>query len=235
VQQPTALALAGICILIAGCGSHGGRATPTATTPTTAAPVAAAALDGLLLGAAEINTAVGAQLSVTADTKQMDDLSNLVSRPECLPIFSPAEATAYAGSGWTALHTQDLSDPRHKHSAVQSVVLFPSAQQAAAFVTVSSQRWQACANDSFARTMSGGREIWDVGPISNTNGILSTLARISVEIYDHPAPQEGDGSPGQRALTVRNNVVIDVFTYNSTGNNPAVSIAEQIADRVPGK
>jgi hypothetical protein len=232
---PVALALAGICVLAAGCSAHSSHATPTTATSTTAAPVAAAALDGLLLSAAEINAAMGtgAQLSVTGDTKQMDDLSNIVSRPECLPIFSPAEATGYANSGWTALHGQDLSDPRHKHSAVQSVVLFPSARQAAAFFTASSQSWQACSNDSFAHTMSGGREFWDVGPISNTNGVLSTVARITIEIYDHP--QEGDGSTGQRALTVRNNVAIEVFTYNSTANDPAVSIAAQIAAKVPGQ
>ena len=223
-------------MLVAGCGAHSGRATPAGpTTPATVAPVAATALDGLLLSAAEINTAVGAQLSVTGDTKHMDDLSNLVSRPECLPIFSPAEATAYAGSGWTALRIQDLSDAGHNHSAVQSVVLFPSAQQAAAFFAASSQRWQACSNDSFAHTMSGGREFWEVGSISNSNGILSAVARIGFEIYDHPALQEGDGASGQRALTARNNVVIDVFAYNSTGNNAAVGIAERIAAKVPAK
>jgi hypothetical protein len=111
------------------------------------------------------------------------------------------------------------------------VVLFPSAQQAAAFFAASAQSWQACSNDTFAHTMSGGREVWDVGPISNADGVLSTVARISIEIYDHP--QEGDGATGQRALTVRNNVAIDVFTYNSTASDPAVSIAQQIAAKVP--
>jgi hypothetical protein len=43
------------------------------------------------------------------------------------------------------------------------------------------------------------------------------------------------GSTGQRALTVRNNVAIDVFTYNSTAHDPAVSIAQQIAAKVPGQ
>jgi hypothetical protein len=196
--------------------------------------VAAAALDGLLLGAAEVNTAMGggAQLSVSGDTKQMDDLSALVSRPECLPIFSPAEAAAYGGSGWIALHGQDLSDAGHKHSAVQSVVLFPSAQQAAAFFTASARSWQACSNDSFTHTMTGGREVWEVGPISNANGVLSTAVRISIEIYDHP--QGGAGATGQRALTVRNNVAIDVFTYDSAANDAAVSIAARIAAKVPG-
>ena len=86
-------------------------------------------------------------------------------------------------------------------------MLIPSAQQAAAFFTASSQRWQACSNGSFTHTMSGGREVWDVGPISNTNGVLSTSARINLEIYDHPSSQNG----------------------------AAVNIAEQIANKVPSK
>lgn len=236
MQQRMAVALAGICILAAGCGSNSNRATPTATTlSTTVPPVAAAALDELLLSAAEINAAMGAtQLSVTVDTKQMEDVSAMVARSECLPIYSPAEAAAYAGSGWTAVHRQDLSAPTH--AAVQSVVLFPSARQAAAFFTASAKSWQACANQSFTHIMSGGHEVWEVGPISNTNGILSTIAQISLEVDHLPATPEGGGLTGQRVLTVRNNVVIDIFTDSPNANDPAaVKIAQQIAAKVPSK
>ncbi len=234
MQQRMAVALAGTCILAAGCSSNSNQETPTASTSTTAPPVAAAALDGLLLSAAEINTSMGAtQLSVAADTKQMDDVSAMVSRRACLPIYSPAEVQAYAGSGWTAVHRQDLSDPTH--AAVQSVVLFPSARQAAAFFTTSAKSWQACSNAIFYHVMSGGHEVWDVGPISNTNGILSAVAQISLEVDHLPATPEG-GLTGQRVLTVRNNVVIDIFTDSPTANDAAaVKIARQIAAKVPSK
>jgi len=190
-----------------------------------------------LLSAAEINTALGTtELSVAEDTKDMADVSAIVSRPECLPIYSPAESNAYAKSGWTGVHRQFLGDPSHTHVAEQSVVLFPSAQQANAFFTASAHRWQACPNGSFAHIMSGGREVWDVGPISNTNGVLSSAARISLEIYDHPSSEEGGGLTAQRAMTVGNNVVIDVLTDSSIANDPAaVNIAAQIAARVPSK
>jgi PknH-like extracellular domain len=242
MQQRMVLALAGTCILAAGCSATSHRATPIASTSSTTAPpvaatappVAAAALDGLLLSAAEINTAMGAtQLSVAVDTKQMDDVSAMVSRPECLPIYSPAEVGAYAGSGWTAVHRQDLSDPTH--AVVQSVVLFPSARQAAAFFTASAKSWQACSNGSFDHVMSGGHEVWDVGPISNTNGILSTVAQISLEVDHIPATPEGSLT-GQRVLTVRNNVVIDILADSTTANDPAAfNIAAQIAAKVPTK
>ena len=78
-------------MLIAGCSANSNRATPTTTASTTPSPVAQAALDGLLLSAAEIDAAMGAtELSVADDTKHMEDVSVMVSRPECLPIYSPA-------------------------------------------------------------------------------------------------------------------------------------------------
>jgi PknH-like extracellular domain len=237
MQNRIAAALAGLCILVAGCSANSNRTTPVTSASTTVPPVARAALDGLLLSAAQINSAMGTtDLSVADDTKQMEDVSAIVSRPECLPIYSPAEANAYANSGWTGVHRQFLGDPSHSHVTEQSVVLFPTAQQASAFFTDSARRWQACANGCFAHTMSGGREVWDVGPISNTNGVLSTSARISLQIYDRPAAHEGGGLTAQRALTVRNNVVIDVLTDSAAANDPAaVNIAAQIAAEVPSK
>ncbi len=240
IRLRTALVLAGICMVAAGCNSNGTKvvsSTPTTSASTTVPAVAEAALDGLLLSVADIDAAMGTtDLSVSADSKQMDDLSNLVSRPECLPIFGPAGTKPYANSGWTAVRVENLSDPAHTQVAVQTVVLLASAPQAAAFFTASSQRWQQCANGSFTHIMSGGREVWEVGPVSNANGVLSTSARITEEIYDKP-PTQGDQDRGtaQRVLTVRNNVVIDIFTDSPDANDPAaVQIARQIAAKVPG-
>jgi hypothetical protein len=240
VPPGVALALAVICALTAGCGSHSSQSSPSAAATsrsTAAALVDEEALDGMLLSPAEISTAMGAnQLTVVVAARQIDDVSALVSRPECLPIYSPAESHAYAGTGWTAVRRQDLGDPSHTHSAAQSVVLFPSARRAAAFFTSSSQSWRACGNDSFAHAMSGGREAWDVGPVANANGMLSTAARISLEVFDTPASQQGGGTTGQRVLTVRNNVVIDVFTDGPVANDPAATnIAQRIAAKVPNQ
>ncbi len=231
------VALAGLCVLAAGCGTASNQATSSTTAPTTVPPVAQAALDGLLLGAPQINAAMGvAGLSVADDKKHFEDVSALVSRPECLPIYSPAEANAYANSGSSGVRRQFLGDPSHSHLAEQSVVLFPTAQQASAFFAASAQRWPACANSSFAHTMSGGREVWEVGPVSSANGVLSTTARISQEIYDRPSAQEGAGQTAQRALTVRNNVVIDVLTSSPAANDAAATnIAAQIAAEIPSK
>lgn len=237
MSQRTAIALAGLCILVTGCGSNSNRAQPATTTSTTVPPVAQAALDGLLLGVAQINAAMGTTgLSVADDKKHMEDVSALVSRPECLPIYSPAEANAYANGGSSGVHRQFLGDPSNSHEVEQSVVLFPKAQQASAFFAASAQRWQSCSNGGFIHTMSGGREVWEVGPISDTNGVLSATARISLEVYDHPGAGEGGGRTAQRALTVRNNVAVDILTLSAEANDPAaVNIAAQIAAEVPSK
>jgi len=230
MQQRIAVALVGIGILALGCGPHS-----TPATPTTAAPVTEAGLTGLLLSTAEIDTAMGAtEMSVTREMSDMDDASALVSRPECLPIYGPADARVYVGSGWAAVHSQNLSDPAGNHVALQSVVLFPAPEQAAAFFTASSQSWRACSNDSFMHTMTGGREVWDVGPTSEHNGVLSTDVRIHRDVYDVPADQQRGDLTGQRVLTVRNNVVVDVSAFSATGNDQAgVKIAAQIAAKVP--
>jgi hypothetical protein len=236
MQYRMAVTLAGFCIAVAGCNANSNHASPAPTASPTLPPLPPAALDGLLLSAAQINSAMGAtDLSVADDTKHMADVSAMVSRTDCLPIYSPAEANAYASSGWSGVHRQFLGDASHTRVAEQSVVLFPTAQQASAFYTASTQRWQACSNGSFTHTMSGGREVWDVGPILNINEILSATARISLEIYDHPGAQRA-GLSAQRALTARNNVVIDVLTDSPAAKDPAaVNIAAQIAAEVPSK
>jgi hypothetical protein len=76
MQHRMAGALAGLCILVAGCSANSNRATPTTTPSTTVPPVAQGALDGLLLSASQINAAMGAtELSVADDTKRMEDVS----------------------------------------------------------------------------------------------------------------------------------------------------------------
>jgi hypothetical protein len=65
---------------------------------------------------------------------------------------------------------------------------------------------------------------WTVGDVANTDGMLSTSMVM----------EDGDGWGCGRALTVGNNVVVDVSTcsYNET-STPAVTIAANIAAKLP--
>jgi serine/threonine protein kinase len=199
-------------------------------TSTTAPVVAKDALQGLLLSPDQINTAMGVTGLVVAETSTAMDGDNDITQVEqaCLPLYQPGEAPAYAHSGWTALRVESLTRPgAGLPMAVQYAVLLPSANDANAFFTASAQSWQACSNRQYTWTGTGavkGMVVWSVGPVSNVNGTLS-------------ATETGKGEAGsitcQRALTVANNIVIDINVCENDPSNVAVTIAHQIAAKVP--
>jgi serine/threonine kinase PknH len=205
---------------------------PPPVTSQPASPVAVAALDGLLLSPDQINTAMGASGMTAAGTytKLGDDSAN-VSDKVCLPVDNSGEAAAYAGSGWSAVRDEALQEPgdtsQRTHYVDQAVVLFSSAHGAAAFFTASTQSWPACSNRPFTFTQAGKPDVvWTVGPVANTNGTLSVTKTA----------EGGDGWTCQHALTVANNVAIDVTACSFNPNtDSAVNIAHQIAAKVPTK
>jgi hypothetical protein len=225
------LAVAGICI-VTGCsrGSNQGTTTSTTITSTTitstttaattaAPPVAEGALDGLLLSVDQLNTVVGsAGLKGFGTSHEMYD--NTVQPQECIAIDGPASTEVYAGSGFSAVRSQNFHDdaqapPPNYHFVEQAVVLFPSAKQAGDFFTASAQQWPTC--QTYTDDNNGQ---WTVGQISNGNGTLSTTAT------------DKTGRGCGRALAASNNVIIDVKVC-STNSNRAVNIANQITAKVP--
>jgi hypothetical protein len=251
-QLAPSLAVAAIGLLVAACGGNdqSGPATTTKTTTTTTTtptrpPVAPAALPNLLLSPAEIDSVLG--LTGTTSKQKNDKLfdGNELKQmmpagwqfpDECLYAFGPAAASVYAGSGNTAVSADDDSaalppgsndkDP----TVTQAVVLFPSANEANAFFTASSQRWPACANRQVTPPANPDNLIVDfkVGPVSNANATLTTTLNVNM---NNPAP---GGAPitvsCQRALTVRNNVAIDVNGCNKA--DLAINVVSQIAGKV---
>lgn len=240
-----AVAVAAIGILVAGCDSSDGGGTASSSTTTTTAskpPLAQAALVTLMLTPPEIDSAVGTtgtRVSDKSDT--LPDDSNSPSPQgykfpaECLYIQHPGEATVYAGSGNTASHGErdttllppNSNDPDPEVS--QLVVLFPSAKEANAFFTTSAQRWPACANRQ--GTIPGDADTpeiqWTVGATSNVNGVLSTTTAVTASKNGATLSQNC-----QRALTVRNNVAVDVDACRTNPGDLAVTIANQIAGKV---
>ena len=204
--------------------------TPTTSeSPVDASPraidnaVAQGALKGFLLSPEQINTAMGAtDMTVTESRVAMSDHSATMKPKECLAIDGSAQAQVYAGSNFMAERDQTLQEGHNfAHFAEQAVVLFPSAKQADAFLTASAQQWPAC----HQYTQIQSKTQWTVGAISNTNGRLSTTAT-----------QQNANAPGWgcgRALAARNNVVIDVTTCSANPADSAVTIANQIAAKVP--
>jgi hypothetical protein len=218
------------CVLLAGCGNSGGTAKPTAssstptTTTVTVAPVAEDALRALLLVPDEINPIMGVtDMKAQAPHDVLPDDSTTMQPRECLAIDGVAQEQVYAGSGFSAVRQQSVSDGEdNAHYVDQAVVLFATAKQAEAFFETSAKQWPKC--HEYTHTQSGSE--WTTGRISNAEGVLSTVA----------TQQNAGESAWQacgRALAVANNVVVDVNTCSADPKDSAVVIARQIAATVP--
>ncbi|HEX4395580.1 MAG TPA: sensor domain-containing protein [Mycobacterium sp.] len=204
--------------------SQPSTAQSTATTSDTAQSAVAQpnSLNGLLLSVDQINTAMGVTgMSSVGTMTALTDNSFAVSDPACLPLSGAAEAKVYANSGYSAVRAQVVAKAQ-QNALNQAAVLFPSAQAASAFFAASTQGWQGCANRQFTLSANGNSQVNNVGPVSDANGTLSATVT--------PANSLG---VCERALTVANDVVIDVTAcLGPTG--AAVDIAHQIAAHVRG-
>ena len=255
-QPASAAAVAAVAMLVVSCGSSnpGGTASSSTTTTTTTQskpPLAQAALANLLLTQAEVDSALGvtgSQKTASIDQLRDDNFRDMWPNgykfpDECLYIFGPAQAASYAGSGNTAVQGEtDRTFPPPANDpdieVDQVVVLFPSAEQARAFFTTSSERWRACANRQV--TTPGGvisgppdvsipETVFKVGPVSNADGVLSYTVTTT--------PSKGGTTTSQncqRVLTVRNNVVIDAEACRNKdlAGGVAVNVANLIAGKV---
>ncbi|WP_084229514.1 sensor domain-containing protein [Mycobacterium sherrisii] len=231
-RQFAVWALTAAATLVGGCTtSVAGRAMPADRSGGPARdPVAVSALEGLLLGVVEVNNALGAtSMRVWVTNKGMWDWSSGISDKNCLAVDGPAQEKVYSGTGWTAVRGQRLDDSvndskKRDHYAIQAVVAFPSAHDADAFYGSSVQSWSACSNRRFSDAVQGQPDtVWTVAGVTNDNGMLSTAE----------VQEGGDGWTCQRALTVRNNVAVDVVTcaYSQAGTR-AADIAGRIAAKV---
>ena len=254
----TIAALTAIGLSTAGCGSgHHAETTTNTTTntrtttnqgatssaPTSKPPLAQGALAGLLLTPAQIDSALGVTgttVDKPIDHPNTDSPADVFPASykfpdECLFIMGAAEEAVYKGSGNTAVHGESVVAPQQsgsddqKPKVIQVAVLFPTADQASAFFTASSQHWSACANrqDTVGGEGDSARLTWKVGAVSNTNGVLSTIVDLSLGSAEQAMTQSC-----QRALTVRNNVVIDTAAYRKDPGNVGVDVANQIAGNV---
>ncbi|OBI78596.1 sensor domain-containing protein [Mycobacterium sp. E740] len=222
-QAKTALGVAAVCLLVGGCASTVVNAqSPTPTPSLIPRPLVERELVELLLNPPQVDAAMGATgMTVTDTQNSMSDHSATMAPPECLAIDGAAEAPVYANSGFRAEHDQSLNDGNNfTHYLKQAVVLFTLVKQARAFFDASAQQWPAC--HEYTHLQSDTH--WSVGPIKNSDGVLSTNATLQ----NAAAPGWGCG----RALAIENNVIIDVNTCSANPADSAARIASQIAGNV---
>ncbi|UMB72223.1 sensor domain-containing protein [Mycobacterium paraterrae] len=223
-QVAAGFGMAGVAILVAGCGGSS-QPNPTSTTTITSLiprPVVERELDSLLLTPAQINPLMGATaMALVRRHDKMSDDSSAMKPPECLAIDGAVQAPVYANSGYTGMRDQELNDgDNFTHYAEQAVVLFPTVKQAHVFLVASALRWPAC--HQYTHTQS--RTVWDVAPISYDNDTVSTVST-------QEQAKAGGWACGH-ALSAKNNVVVDVNTCSPNPGNSAVDIASQIVAKI---
>src|ERR1700750_2462827 len=144
MHQPTAaLAVAVICVSIAGCTTTGNAESPTPTPSMIPRPLVERELAGLLLQPEQVKVAMGRTgMAATSHHTSMSDNSDTMAPPECLVIDGAAEAPVYADSGYWAERDQSLNNgDKFTHYLKQAVVLFPTIEIAGAFFDSSTQQW----------------------------------------------------------------------------------------------
>lgn len=227
MRQPTAaLAAAAICLAVVGCASSVGSAqSPTPTRTLIPRPLVERELTGLLLNPDQVNAAMGTTgMAVTSQQAAMSDNSATMAPPECLAIDGAAEAPVYADSGFWAERDQSLNNgDNFTQYLKQAVVLFPTIEKAGEFFNASAVRWPVCRE--YTHTQSETE--WTVGQISHVDGTLKVIATQQ----EAAAPGWGCG----RALTHRNNIIVDVNTCSANPGDSAVRIAKQLADNVTAR
>lgn len=223
MRRPTAAVAAVVtCLLTAGCVSTGNAETTSPSRTLIPRPLVERELSSLLLTPEKIDAAMGTVgMTATESRDTMTDSSAIMAPLECLPIDGAAEAAVYADSGFWSARDQSLNNgDGFTHYLKQAVVLFGTPESAGAFFDASAERWTLC--HDYTHTQSGSQ--WTVGQVSNAKPTLSAITTMK----DASAPGWACG----RALTVENNVVVDVNTCSADPAESAPTIARLIAEDV---
>lgn len=229
------LVLAAVSVCAVGCTTvvHGNALAADKSGPLVLPPIAVSALDGLLLDPGQISSALGATaMRVWHEANGMWDWSAGVNDTNCLAIDGPAQDRVYANTGWTAVRGKRFDDSadgskNRSHYAIEAVVAYPSAHDANVFYDSSKQNWAGCSKRRYTDVMPGKPDtVWTVAAVTNDNGTLSASQ----------VQEGGDGWTCQRALTVRNNIAIDLVgcSYSLSGS-PVTDMATQIAAKADKK
>lgn len=202
------VATVGLALLLTGCtATTSGRPAAAADLGRWQPPaILPQHLPDLLLKEDDVNTiAHTTGMTVRKPVSRMWHDEEMLSNPACVDTYSPAEATAYKGSNWTAVQGQILDDATpavREHALMQVLIGFRDADSARQFFGQSKTRWSGCANRSIIVTAPGhAPTVWELGELQATD---STLAILQTQ-------PSGRGPTCQRAIGLVNNVVVDTL------------------------
>ncbi|CDO26783.1 serine/threonine-protein kinase PknE [Mycolicibacterium mageritense DSM 44476 = CIP 104973] len=182
-------------------------------------------LDALLLKPEEVNTLMAAQgMTPHPVVTVMGDHRNLLPNLNCLGVWQVNESAIY-GDGWTAMRQQLLRSPDADdwdNLVVQSIVSFPSEQDARDFYRQSADRWAKCSDHNVNINLNGQQlPKWHSGALTESNSELSMP-------FTRSAGEQVRAC--QRALAVETNVIIDVQACKPAASD--VTQATMVADTI---
>ncbi len=225
------LAATTLCVLLAGCSvSAPGRPVASPNLGHWQPPrILNTRLDHLLLSANDVD-AVGqtTNMVLRRPIVEMSHSEGQVSDRNCLDAYSPVEAAVYQDGSWVALEGQFLDNARaraaqRKHALLQAVVRFRDADSAQRFFTQAKPRWSACANRPLTFSQPGDPPVkWTFGGLGATDATLSLVQTLD----------GGHGFACQRAVGVRNNIIIDTLWCGFDTTNQAGDVVSKIASAV---
>lgn len=199
-----------------------GRETVPPPPPPTVEP---SALNSLLLSPDEIDPIVG-----TTNLKPGEVYKKMVAEPpaisdaECVGAQYNAVLSVYAGSGYSMVVDQALTSDEPRYTYVnQTAVLFPSEDQARAFLESSANTWKNCAHRTLTVTTSDGTTYnWTFADVTEGDGRIGQVVK-----------QEGmEGYGCQHVLHVKSNAVLEVQACRDNVADDADRIADQMASNV---
>jgi serine/threonine-protein kinase len=186
-------------------------------------PVPASALSDLLLGISEAGSVMGARLSVVSSGRELNE--NKPLDDGCL-VWSEAQRHNYEGSGWTAVREVEMRDrpTNSDHIVYEAVVAFADAAAAQDFYSGQKVEWVRCDDRRVDLHDAGdpNSHYWTLSSAREQQGVL-TLTR---------SEEEDPGWACQHAMTVKNNVVVDVSACAMGIADRGAELAQRIADNV---
>lgn len=210
------VAAAAVVVVVAATG--GDPEPPPAPAPT----LTPADQNALLLTSNEVESIVGVTNLAPGEVyDQMATSPITLSVPECAGAQYNALQTVYAGSGYSAVADQELTAETPQYVFVnQTVVLFPSSDQAQRFVAESADQWEDCSGRGLTVTLEDG---------STYNWSFGQVVEDDSGIAQH-ATQEGmEGYGCDHALRVVSNAVIEARACRDQVGDDASRMADEMA------
>lgn len=219
-----------VAATVIGRSDSPASAPPTSSEPEPAGLVPISQLAGLLTPLDQVGSIMGGvPLEVAIGGPAPLDDSAALTEKDCLSAWMPAQADAYAASGFQGLQLQvlgDLTQPAPLNPVVQAVAAFPSTASARTFVDNQKVQWGKCAGRTITVNLPNREPMqFDLKAPGLMPGGIVMLTQ---------SPREtGQLLPCFRTLALRNNVVVDVRACTIKVANAALLLASTIADRVP--